>query len=157
MDNITSKIRHNNMSRIRSIETKPERQVRSALFALGFRFRKNDRRYKGSPDIVLPHYHAVIFVNGCFWHGHTFGKSKSLKCEKFKLPKTNTEFWRSKIQRNLERDAEDVIVLQKELWRVGVVWECSITGRNRSAKIRKTAEEISLWLEEGFDEPYKEF
>jgi len=120
------------------------------LFQLGFRFRKNDRRYTGTPDIVFPHYHAMIFVNGCFWHGHKH-------CKLFRLPKTNTEFWKNKIERNMQHDKEDSQKLMQSLWRVGVVWECSITGKNRAKKIKDISQEISLWLEEGFDETYIEF
>lgn len=150
MDTLTPLQRHLAMSHNRSKETSPEVTVRSALFKMGFRFRKNDRRYTGTPDIVFPHYHAVIFVNGCFWHGHE-------RCPKFRLPKTNTEFWKKKIERNRARDKDDVLALTKDLWRVGVVWECSITGKNRANRINDIACEISLWLEEGFGEVYKEF
>lgn len=150
MDDLSPSQRHTNMSHIRSTGSKPETAIRSALFRLGFRFRKNDRRYTGTPDIVMPRYHAVIFVNGCFWHGHEHNG-------KFRLPKSNTEYWRDKIERNKQRDKQDVQQLMKDLWRVAVVWECSITGRNRTQKICDVAAKISLWLEEGFDEPYKEF
>ena len=88
------------MSLIKSSETKPERQIRAELFRMGFRFRKNDRRLLGKPDIVLPHYHAVVFVNGCFWHAHG--------CSRFKMPKTNPEFWKEKFERNKARDREQV-------------------------------------------------
>lgn len=152
MDTLTPLQRHTVMSHIRSTNTVPELTVRSALFRLGFRFRKNDRRYTGTPDIVFSHYHAVIFVNGCFFHGHSHEH-----CKLSRLPKSNTEYWQKKIERNKQRDKEDAQKLMNDLWRVGVVWECSITGKNRAQKIRNVAEEISLWLEEGFDEPYKEF
>ena len=173
MDTLTPQQRHTVMSHIRSNNTVPELTVRSALFRLGFRFRKNDRRYSGTPDIVFPHYHAVIFVNGCFFHGHAIKEQTSITstysngglaatysrghCKLSRLPKTNTEYWRNKIERNKQRDKEDAQKLMNDLWRVGVVWECSITGKNRAQKIRNVAEEISLWLEEEFDEPYKEF
>jgi DNA mismatch endonuclease, patch repair protein len=82
---------------------------------IGFRFRKNDRRFAGKPDIVFPHYHTAIFVNGCFWHAHEH-------CVKFVLPKSNTEFWQKKLTRNKERDRKDYDVLLNDSWRVGVVW-----------------------------------
>ncbi len=173
MDTLTPTQRHNNMSHIRSKDTKPEREVRSALHAIGFRFRKNYNRLPGKPDIVLPKYRAVIFVNGCFWHGHApyamsaaiLGKTKKIKksawkkepCSKYRLPKSNTDFWRSKISRNRERDREETEMLLKDGWRVAVVWECSITGKKRAVKIRAVSESISLWLEEGFDERFREF
>lgn len=138
------------MSKIHSKDTKPEIFLRSALFKAGFRFRKNDRRFLGTPDIVLPHYNAVIFINGCFWHGHK-------NCSLFRLPKTNTEYWKKKIERNAERDKEITRKYLENGFRVGIVWECSITGKKRAEKLAKTTEDISEWLEERFDENYREF
>lgn len=138
------------MSKIHSKDTKPEIFLRSALFKAGFRFRKNDRRFLGTPDIVLPHYNAVIFINGCFWHGHK-------NCSLFRLPKTNTEYWKKKIERNAERDKEITRKYLENGFRVGIVWECSITGKKRAQKLAKTTEDISEWLEERFDENYMEF
>lgn len=154
MDNFTKEKRSWMMAQIHSADTRPEKAVRSALHAIGFRFRKNYARLVGHPDIVFPRYHALIFVNGCFWHGHLVGRKP---CEKYRIPKTNTEFWRAKIERNKNRDAAEIEQLIKEGWRVGIVWECSITGKNRAMKIRNVSESISLWLEEGFDETSKEF
>ena len=150
MDTLTKEKRHFVMSQIKSSGTKPEASVRSCLHRLGFRFRKNDRRLAGSPDIVFPRYYAVVFVNGCFWHGHDF-------CKKARIPKTNTEYWTQKILRNKERDKEEVKTLLAQGFRVGVVWECSITGKNRGKKIAAIAESVALWLEEGYDQNYKEF
>ena len=172
--------RHKNMSAIRSTGGKLEVALRSQLFKFGFRFRKNDKRLTGSPDIVFPHYQAVIFINGCFWHAHGWSPANkkgkkaqksemikstlleenilySLKCEKFRMPTTNTDFWLQKFTRNRERDIRDIEKLLEEGWRVGVVWECSITGRLRKQKILSTAEKISLWLEEGKSEIFREF
>lgn len=138
------------MSHIHSVDTKPERIIRSHLFKLGYRFRKNDKRLPGKPDIVFPHYHAVIFVNGCFWHGHKcYGANR--------FPKTNTFFWITKIQKNKLRDKKEIQELLVAGWRVGVVWECSIIGKNKKRKVENLCEEISLWLEEEFYETYKEF
>ena len=145
MDTLTPAQRHKNMSRIRSSETTPEKQIRSALFKMGFRFRKNDKRLSGKPDIVLPHYRAVVFVNGCFGHGHE-------GCPKYVVPKSNTEFWLEKIRRNRERDKNQREKLLEEGWRVGVVWECSIRGKGRAEKIKDVAGQICYWLEE---EPYE--
>lgn len=137
------------MSLIKSSETKPERQIRSELFRMGFRFRKNDRRLLGKPDIVLPHYHAVIFVNGCFWHAHS--------CSRFKMPKTNPEFWNEKFERNKARDKEQIESLLSDDWRVGLVWECSILGKKRAARITDVASRICYWLEEEPHERFREF
>ena len=138
------------MSKIHSKNTKPEVFLRKALFKAGFRFRKNDKRYIGTPDILLPHYNAVIFINGCFWHGHE-------NCRLFRLPKTNIEFWKNKIEKNKKRDAKIIKTYMENCWRVAVVWECSITGKTRAQKLTKVTAELSLWLEEELDENYKEF
>ena len=97
-DNHTPEVRSYNMSRIRSKDTKPEERVRKYLFAHGFRYRKNVRNLPGHPDIVLPKYKTVIFVNGCFWHMHD--------CGRFRWPQSNEEYWRHKIYGNVERDKE---------------------------------------------------
>ncbi len=150
MDTLTKEQRHFVMSQIKSRDTKPELLVRSYLHKLGFRFRKNDKRLTGKPDLYFPRYYAVIFVNGCFWHGHR-------SCGKVRIPKSNTEYWTKKIERNRERDKEEVKSLLDQGYRVGVVWECSITGKNRAQKIQALSESVALWLEEGFDQNYKEF
>lgn len=107
------------MSRIRSKDTKPEELVRKYLFSKGFRYRKNDVRLPGKPDIVLPKYKTVIFVNGCFWHGHQ-------GCRYFVWPKNNAEFWKKKIGDNIQRD-DKICSLLKELgWNVIVIWECEL-------------------------------
>ena len=107
------------MSRIKCRDTKPEEMVRKYLFSQGFRYRKNDRRFPGTPDIVLPKYKTVIFVNGCFWHGHN-------DCRYFVVPKTNTEFWINKIEKNRQRDVKNINALQALGWKVIVVWECQL-------------------------------
>lgn len=173
-DTLTPDQRHVNMSHIRSTGNSLETSLRSQLFRFGFRFRKNDRRLNGSPDIVFPHYHAVIFVNGCFWHAHGWtppaeepehaAPSQSgilpgvnAHCSKFRFPRSNTEFWLAKFTRNRERDIRDITQLLEQGWRIGIVWECSITGKNRRQKIYDTAARISLWLEEQFAESFMEF
>lgn len=146
------------MSKIRSVGTSPETELRSQLFRFGFRFRKNDRRLPGSPDVVLPRFRAVVFVNGCFWHAHGWdGSGGSSCCRKFRLPTTNPGFWLEKFARNVERDRRAVAELLADGWRVAVVWECSVTGRRRARRVRAVAEAVSLWLEEEFGEPYREF
>lgn len=107
------------MSRIRSKNTKPELALRKALFARGFRYRVNDKKLPGKPDIVLPKYKTVIFIHGCFWHGHE-------DCKYAYIPKTNTKFWIDKITSNAERDKVDAEKLTALGWNVLTVWECEI-------------------------------
>lgn len=111
------------MSGIRGKDTKPERIIRSGLHRLGFRYRLQARQLPGNPDLVLAKYSAVIFVNGCFWHGHD--------CSLFKWPATRTHFWRQKIARNVERDREVGASLAELGWRRLVIWECALKGRTR--------------------------
>ena len=106
------------MSRIRSKNTKPEELVRKYLFSQGFRYRKNVRDLPGCPDVVLPKYKTVIFVNGCFWHMHM--------CARFKYPASNIDYWFPKLQRNVERDKENRDILLAEGWKVITVWECEL-------------------------------
>ncbi|HAF85976.1 MAG TPA: very short patch repair endonuclease [Sphaerochaeta sp.] len=113
------------MRSIKGRDTKAELLVRRFLFRKGLRYRTNDRRLVGSPDIVLPKYRSVVFVNGCFWHGHE-------GCSLFVLPKTNSAFWSDKIEKNRSRDAKNISTLISDGWRVFVVWECEL--RNRSAR-----------------------
>lgn len=115
----TPEVRSYNMSRIKAKDTKPEELVRKYLFAAGLRYRKNDKRFPGKPDIVLPKYRTVIFVNGCFWHGHE-------GCKYFKWPKSNQEFWEQKIRSNQERDSRKIKELKELGWHVITVWECSL-------------------------------
>ncbi len=119
MDVHDQKTRSFNMSRIKGKDTKPEEIVRKYLFSHGFRYRKNDKRLPGTPDIVLPKYKTVIFVNGCFWHGHN-------NCKYFVVPKTNTEFWMNKINANIERDHRQHKELIDLGWKVIVIWECEL-------------------------------
>lgn len=107
-----------NMSHIRSKNSKPEELVRKYLFSKGFRYRKNVKTLPGCPDIVLPKYKTVIFVNGCFWHKHD--------CPRFVWPSTNEEYWRPKIMGNVERDKRNFAELQQLGWTVLTVWECEL-------------------------------
>jgi len=118
-DRLTPEKRSWNMSRIRGKNTKYEVKVRQYLFAKGFRFRKNDKRYPGKPDVVLPKYKTVIFVNGCFWHMHE-------NCKYFVWPKSNVEFWHSKLERNAANDRENHQQLLDMGWNVVVLWECDL-------------------------------
>lgn len=124
MDIHDKKTRSYNMSQIKSQSTKPEKMVRKYLFTHGFRYRKNDRRLPGTPDIVLPKYRTVIFVNGCFWHGHN-------QCRYFVIPKSNTEFWVDKINKNIARDAVNTDKLISLGWNVITIWECELKKDKR--------------------------
>ena len=124
------------MSGIRSRNTKPEILIRKLLHAQGFRFRLHVRDLPGKPDIVLPRYRAVIFVHGCFWHGHD--------CPLFKWPSTRPEFWQEKIQRNRANDIRSQQLLLNDGWRVGTVWECAIRGSGK--KVETVAFNLSAWL-----------
>ena len=107
------------MSIVHSASTKPELKLRHALWRLGFRYCVNDKRLPGKPDIVLPKYRTVIFVHGCFWHGHK-------DCKNYTVPKTNTDFWTAKIARNQQRDQDTWRQLEAKGWYVIVVWECEL-------------------------------
>lgn len=117
-DNHSKEVRSRNMSHIRSTNTKPEVIVRKYLFSKGFRYRKNVRTLPGSPDIVLPKYRTVIFVNGCFWHMHD--------CPDFVWPSSNREYWNKKINSNVERDKMNHDLLENLGWRIITVWECQL-------------------------------
>lgn len=106
------------MSRIRGSDTKPEFAVRSMLHRMGYRFRLHRRDLPGTPDIVMPKHKTVVFVNGCFWHGHI--------CKRGKMPKTRSDFWANKIETNRKRDRRNVRRLRAMGWRVVVVWECEL-------------------------------
>ena len=118
------------MSRISGKDTKPEELVRKYLFSKGFRYRKNVHTLPGSPDLVLPKYHTVIFVNGCFWHGHK-------NCKYFVWPKSNTEFWRKKIEANMERDKRTKSQLEDMGWSVLTVWECELRPKERQTTLER--------------------
>lgn len=118
-DSITPEHRSWNMSRIRGKDTKIEVMVRKYLFSKGYRFRKNDKRYPGKPDVVLPKYHTVIFVNGCFWHHHE-------GCKNATMPKTRTEFWKEKLGKNVANDRKHVRLLEEAGWNVITLWECEL-------------------------------
>lgn len=120
-DNHSKDVRSMNMSHIRSKDTKPEIIVRKYLHRKGFRYRKNDSRYPGKPDIVLPKYKTAIYINGCFWHLHS--------CENFVWPKSNTEYWTNKLKRNQARDLNYYNQMKNMGWNVVVVWECEINDK----------------------------
>ena len=126
-DNHSKEVRSKNMSHIRSTNSKPEEKVRKYLFSQGLRYRKNVRKLPGCPDIVLPKYKTVIFVNGCFWHYHN--------CGRFTWPKSNEEYWYKKIKRNVERDMSNTKILEQKGWQVLVIWECELKSNVAEANL----------------------
>lgn len=133
-DNHSKEVRSKNMSHIRSTNSKPEEIVRQYLFSKGFRYRKNVRTLPGCPDIVLPKYHTVIFVNGCFWHKHD--------CGRFVWPSSNTEYWIPKINRNVERDKQNHKKLIDMGWKVLIIWECELKKNVREDRLERLIKEI---------------
>ena len=136
MDKLTKERRSWNMSRIRGKNTKPEVSVRSMLHRMGYRFRVHPKGLPGKPDIVLPKYHTIIFVHGCFWHGHE-------QCKDFQPPKTRTQWWLDKINRNKEKDIENITQLKKLGWKVVIVWECELTPDNIEGSIKSIADRLN--------------
>lgn len=130
-DTMTLQQRFNCMSRNRASNTRPELVLRGKLWRKGFRYRLNDKRLPGRPDIVLPKYRTAIFVHGCFWHGHK-------GCKNYTVPKTNTEFWVAKVARNQERDQEVWRKLEAKGWSVIIVWECQL----KKGRIDETVERV---------------
>lgn len=123
------------MSKISGKETKPEVLIRKYLFSKGFRYRKNDNGLPGKPDMVLPKYQTLVFINGCFWHGHN--------CKYGKLPDTNKTFWEGKITQTIERDQRNMDELQNLGWKVIIVWECELRNETiRSARLIKLENQI---------------
>jgi DNA mismatch endonuclease (patch repair protein) len=118
------------MSKISGTETKPEILVRKYLFSKGFRYRKNHKKLPGKPDIVLNKYNTVVFIHGCFWHGHK-------NCKAAKLPETRKEFWKAKIDSNKKRDIKNIAELTKLGWRVITIWQCELKKQNKNATLDK--------------------
>ena len=116
-----------NMSQIRAKDTKPEMLVRKFLHSQGFRYRLHDKKLPGKPDMVLPKYKTVIFVHGCFWHGHK-------NCKYYVVPKTRTDWWLNKINGNIANDKKAMTALKKDGWKIITVWECQL----KPAKVEKT-------------------
>ena len=135
MDVHDKQTRSYNMSRIKGRDTKPEDYVRKSLFARGYRYSKNDKRLPGTPDIVLPKYKTVVFVNGCFWHKHE-------GCKYFVWPKNNAEFWKEKINKNVQRDRTVTDTLEKSGWKVIVIWECELRSKMREQTMDKLVLEL---------------
>lgn len=138
MDTVDRETRSRMMSGIRSRNTKPELLIRKQLFARGFRYRINVKKLPGSPDIVFAKHQAVIFVHGCFWHGHD--------CRFFRLPATRPEFWTEKINKNRKRDARALNELHALGWRICIIWECALRGKQKLIAMQETVDNIAGWL-----------
>ncbi len=135
-DTLTPSQRHVNMAAIKGKNTKPEIIVRKWLWSEGFRYRINDKRLSGKPDIVLSRYKVVIFINGCFWHGHE-------GCKYYVIPKSNTEFWTNKIIRNTERDKRNSQLLAQQGWSVWTIWECQLKPQKRMETLLSLSYQLS--------------
>lgn len=122
MDTLTREDRSRTMAAIRSKNTKPELKIRKALHAMGMRYILHDKRFPGKPDLVFPKYRTAVFINGCFWHGHKNCRRKSVK-----IPMTNTEYWKKKIEGNITRDIINIKAIKKRGWQVLNIWECQIS------------------------------
>ncbi len=140
-DSLTPEKRSWNMSRIRGTDTAPEVKVRKYLFSEGFRFRKNDKRYPGKPDIVLPKYRTVIFINGCFWHRHE-------GCSRATTPKSNLGYWIPKFERNVANDAKHKKELEDLGWHVIVLWECTLKKGSFDSTMEQLIRELRQQISE---------
>ena len=145
-DVLTPEQRRFVMSRIRGKDTKPEVVIRHGLHSRGLRYRLHVAAVPGKPDMVFPKYRTVVFVHGCFWHGHN--------CSLFQWPKTRAAFWKAKINRNRERDREVLAELKADGWRALVVWECALKGRHKRAlpDVLSDAEAFIRYGRESFPE-----
>jgi DNA mismatch endonuclease (patch repair protein) len=123
------------MSQIKGKNTKPEMLVRKFLFSKGFRFRLHVKNLPGKPDIVLPKYKTIIFINGCFWHGHE-------KCKYFVIPKTRTEWWLNKINGNKQKDDENFLQLSQMGWKIVTIFECELKSDKQLETLNKLVNEL---------------
>ncbi|MGY3642219.1 very short patch repair endonuclease [Pseudomonas sp. PK-RTE-24] len=146
VDVVDAATRSRMMSGIKGKNTRPEVSIRKALHARGFRYRIHANNLPGKPDLVLPKYKAVVFVHGCFWHGHS--------CKYFKVPKTRANFWLDKIGKNQIRDSLQVALLIEQGWRVAVVWECAVKN-NKNGRSNLLIDSVADWLLS--DSGYSEF
>ena len=155
MDKLSLEQRHKNMAAIRGKDTKPEMIVRKGLWRMGFRYRLNHKRLPGHPDLVLKKYRTCIFVNGCFWHGHNVAMPQVnseegiVNSDCFKIPKTNREFWVSKIKRNKERDIEEQKRLAEMGWHCITIWKCELKPSKRETTLKSLAYTLNkIWLDD---------
>lgn len=138
-DFMTDAQRSRAMSKVRGQNTKPEIKIRSGLHRQGFRFRVNNSKLPGRPDIALKKYSVAIFIHGCFWHCH-------INCPKSKMPQTRAEFWKNKISNNVIRDQKNIKTLSEIGWRIAVVWECGI---KKEKDLIETLGTLNRWIKEG--------
>ena len=136
-DIVDAQTRSRMMAGIKGKNTKPELLVRKGLHSLGFRFRLHSKDVAGKPDLVFRKYRAVLFVNGCFWHGHN--------CHLFRMPSTRTDFWEAKINRNRQRDQDVRILLREGGWRRLLIWECALKGKTR-LDFETMIDGVAQWL-----------
>lgn len=137
MDKHSKEVRSYNMSQVKSKDTKPELLVRKFLFSKGFRYRLHNKKLPGTPDIVLSKYKTVILINGCFWHGHE-------GCKYYTIPKTRTNWWIDKINRNIDRDVENKTKLQDLGWKIIEIWECELKVKPRESTLEAILQKIKL-------------
>lgn len=130
-------IRTFNMSRIRNKDTKPEIIVRKYLFSNGFRYRLHDKKLPGTPDIILPKYKTVVFINGCFWHGHQ-------GCRNFIIPKTRTQWWTDKIMKNIANDEINIKKLNDAGWQIINIWECELKSSTAALTLSKLTHSLKI-------------
>jgi DNA mismatch endonuclease (patch repair protein) len=131
-------VRSYNMSRIKGKNTKPEMLVRKFLHAQGYRYRLHDKKLAGKPDIVLPKYKTVIFVHGCFWHGHA-------DCKYYVVPKTKTEWWLNKINGNIAKDEKAILALKKDGWKVLIIWECAVKPGKVESSLNNLLNKLNIF------------
>jgi DNA mismatch endonuclease (patch repair protein) len=142
MTDVHDKItRSYNMSQIKGKDTKPEMMVRKYIFSKGFRYRLHDKRLPGKPDVVLPKLKIVVFIHGCFWHGHS-------NCKYFVLPKTQTEWWLKKIERNKQLDSENLLKLKNDGWKVFTIFECKLKPNLRAKTLEKLVKRLKKILQQ---------
>lgn len=135
MDKVNKKIRSEIMRRVKGKDTNPEMIVRRFLYSRGIRFRTHQKELPGCPDIIIRKYMTVIFVNGCFWHGHE-------GCSSFRMPKSSMKYWNEKIKRNKDRDIKNLKILQQQGWNVFVVWECQLKNKNKEEILNNILKEL---------------
>ncbi len=131
----SAETRSYNMSKIGSKNTKPELLVRKFLHRRGFRYKIHEKLLPGSPDIVLPKYKTAIFVHGCFWHGHN-------GCKYFSVPKTRSEWWKTKIDKNISKDSKSIATLENIGWNVCVIWECELVPTKMDYTLEKLLKKL---------------
>lgn len=131
----SKEVRSYNMSQIKGKNTKPEMLVRKFLFANGIRYRLHDKKLPGKPDMVFPKFKKVVFIHGCFWHGHE-------NCQYFIIPKTRTEWWLNKINTNKKKDTENTLSLRELGWKVITIWECELKPNIKDKKLKSIIREF---------------